>query len=821
MDRARSYWRALLAGEGGLWSFAALLTAFLFCFHVDRWLVLSMEARIGAWAVLGVIFSVCTILLVLRPLLQPLPAEQVAVVVERRYPQLRERLLAAVEFANARPEQIRGVSQALLEDLKAEAEREAGPLNFLKAFKLRGLARSGLTLGLAVLLLGFHLLLAGPAFARFLSRMAGSNLPVWRDTRVQVDPLRTKILKGTDFVVGIDQEGKQMRQARLHFRFGGGRWNTVDLKADKSNGFSHRFTAIHEPLIYYATAGDGRSDQGEARVVAPAMIVGAKLTLQYPAYMGLPTATFPAASGGVAAPLGTRVSMVLQANKPLQLATATMPKAKPVNWVVNGSTVAGSLVVQGNGQYALRLKDQDGFPAPEPQSFPIKAIVDEVPEVRLLDPAGDLDVVPDARVRLLISAKDDHGVAEVRVPYLVQGRKPQTLPAGRGGKREKALELENRWSLSALRLKPGDTVRYRIEATDFDTISGPHVGKTSELQLRIIDRGEAERRYEEQRNEIRKQLAELIKEQKAARADVEAARAKTSPEAIAAAEERQRGVASTAADLARRMGEMNRMAETNNLAQKPELDAQRGTQAGLDKLSQEAMPQAANKIGGAQTQAQASPQAARSQLGEASQQQAEIINALNRLVDQMQPGSELKRLADRFDRLAREQRNLQAQTDRMLPETLGKPMSELTQAQRDALQRSSQAQQSLQRATAQALHDLEKASRSMQDQNSGQAEAAAETAQGLRQSGVTEQQSGASQNTQQNALGQARSQQESAAQELEQAAQQLRQAMNPNDPQAHQRQLRQAMNELNRLMQQQQQAIQQTKGSMTPEQRRE
>ena len=65
---------------------------------------------------------------------------------------------------------------------------------------------------------------------------------------------------------------------------------------------------------------------------------------------------------------------------------------------------------------------------------------------------------------------------------------------------------------------------------------------------------------------------------------------------MAGAEERQRSAASTAQDLARRIAELNRAAETNGLATKPELDSQHAAQQGLSKLSQEAMPQAANRM---------------------------------------------------------------------------------------------------------------------------------------------------------------------------------------------------------------------------------
>lgn len=826
VDRARSYWRTLLAAEGGFWTLAVLLAAFVLCFHVDRLLALSIEGRIGAWSVLGVLFSAGVIFLILRPVLKPITSDLVATMVERHFPHLRERLLSAIEFSEADPNHLRGVSPTLLSDLRTEAEREAGGLDFQKAFQLKPLARAALTLAFAALLLGLHAAFAPQAFGRFIERMALMHKPVWRDTMPQVDPPETKILKGTDLVVGVDIEGKHVPTARLQFKFGDGRWNSVEMKADNKGEFQHRFAAVTEDVTYRATAGDGISDYGKAKVVDPASIVGAKLTLNYPPYMDKPAQTFPADSGGVAAPVGTKVAIELKANKPLELATATLPGEQPKPWPVAGNLVTGTLTVKSNGQYSLRLKDTDGFMAPDTQSFPIKAIPDQVPEVQLIDPTGDLDVVPDAHVPLHIVAKDDYGVSEVRVPYQVENKgAAKVIPAGHADDRKsKSLELENTWSLGGLGLKPGDAIRYHIEATDFDNVTGPHVGKTTDFQIRIIDQGEAIRRDAENRAELLRQMADLIKEQKGAKADVEAQRnaAKPNPEAIAAAEQRQRAAANTAQDISRRVGELNRNAAMNNLADKNEQEAGKNVQQRLDKLSRQDMPEAANKIGTAQSQAQNNAQQAKSQLGAASQQQEQITQELQKLADQMKPGSELGKLADRFQRLAQEQRKLQAETDRLLPQTLGKQMSELSPEQKAALARNAQQQQSLQKATEQAMSDLDKAAQAMQQgRNPEQGEAAKETADNLRQGQVSENQQGAQQNTQQNALGQARTQQENAAKELEKAADQLRQAQNPNDPKQLQRQLQQAMNQLQRQMAQQQDALQQNQKSLTPQERQQ
>src|SRR5205085_2068074 len=152
------------------------------------------------------------------------------------------------------------------------------------------------------------------------------------------------------------------------------------------------------------------------------------------------------------------------------------------------------------------------------------------------------------------------------------------------------------------------------------------------------------------------------------------------PQAMAGAEDRQRSAATAAQDLERRIAELNRNAETNNLASESDLNSQKQAQQNLNKVGQQAMPQAANKIADAQMQGRQNPQAAKPQLGQASQQQQQILDDLKNIENQLKPGSELERLASRFERLAAEQRSMQKATEKMLPDTVGKAMSELTEA---------------------------------------------------------------------------------------------------------------------------------------------
>ncbi len=818
IEHAREYWRALILGEGLLWTTGAVVFLFTLGFYVDRTSPLSVEARLGYWTLLGVAFLALLIALALRPYLSRHSAETVATRVERRYPHLRERLLSAVEFSSS---SVEGFSPALLEDIQKDAQSVAGGLDFRAAFARDGLRRSATAFAMVAGFVVLHLLFAGPAFGRYVERMGLSNKPVFRDTEVQVSPLRTKTLKGSEFTITVDQSKKPVSEATLNYRIGQGHWNRVVLRGDAGADFTFRIAGLTDDIRYYAVAGDGRSDEGIADAVDPAAIIGARMRLEYPAYMDRPAATVNVESGGIAAPVGTRVSLELKANKPLSAAEATVPPRGTMAWSVDGDLVRGELTVGQPGSYSVQLRDADGFQAPSPQTFPIKAIVDQSPEVQLHEPTGDMDVTPNAAVRLKISARDDYGVGAVRLPYTMAGRAAKSIPVGVGERNRKTLELESIWEITQLRVRPGDTIRYRVEAQDWDNLNGPHLGKTPDLALHIIDEAEARRRYEESRAEILLQLRELIQEQKGTRADVDRQRAtdKMKPEAIRAAEDRQRGAASTSQDLARRVAELGRMGETNRLADARETEQQRQAAAGLQRQGQQAMPQAANRVGSAQSQAQADPKGARAELGQASQEQQKIEEDLRKIQEQLQATNELQRLAQRFDQLAQQQRGLQRKTEQALPQTLGRPAGELNPQERQRLQELARAQQSVQKATTQAMSDLQRAAKNLEGSKPEQAQAAQETAQELQQGQVTEQQSQASQNTQQNSLGQARTQQENAAKQLERAAQQLRDAQN-QDQRSLQQQLQSAMNRLNQAMQQQQGLSRQSQQSMSQQQQR-
>src|SRR5206468_12831799 len=106
-------------------------------------------------------------------------------------------------------------------------------------------------------------------------------------------------------------------RAALHFRVGSGTWSQIALRPP----FHHRLLGLTETTQFYATAGDGQSDRGIARIVDPPGLAGLRLRYRFPGYMARPDQTASGVSGTLNVPAGTRIELALTASKPLQFAS--------------------------------------------------------------------------------------------------------------------------------------------------------------------------------------------------------------------------------------------------------------------------------------------------------------------------------------------------------------------------------------------------------------------------------------------------------------------------------------------------------------------
>ncbi len=142
-------------------------------------------------------------------------------------------------------------------------------------------------------------------------------------------------------------------------------------------------------------------------------------------------------------------------------------------------------VVSDATRYRFWLEGVGGARRVESQPRQIELEVDQAPTVELFAPADELDVSRQKRVELAYIAEDDYGIGEISLVWESAaggGRKALPLPAqGRRSAQDKLV-----WDLSELDLEPEVPVRYHIEVSDNNTVSGPKRSQSRSYMLRVF-----------------------------------------------------------------------------------------------------------------------------------------------------------------------------------------------------------------------------------------------------------------------------------------------------------------------------------------------
>jgi hypothetical protein len=759
---ARRRWRVLQIVAGAALTLTVVSTLAIVSFWSDRALVFTTPGR-SAWLI-GLI-AACAgslALFLLWPLLRPVTDVAVATLVEGRYPSLNERLLSTLSLAGAGG----GISHAMVSQLALETERIAGPLDFPRAVPTRGAQRPAVFASLGTTVLLLHLILMPQAFGAWIQRIfnPGADIPVYAYTRVWVSPEDKVIPRGEDLVLGVRTEGRAVDRATIRYRFGNGPWAETQLQKPARNGdersFAFKLNDVQQDVTFFAQAGDGQANAHTVRVEERPALLSVRLTLDYPDYTGKRTETVNASSANIVAPVGTHVGIEATANKPLDSVACSIGGAKSA-WQVSGDRATGAVTVQKDASGALHLTDTRGFTGQRPTDFSIRAQQDQVPQVKIEKPGGDIERTPIGSVDLRVLASDDYGIEDLRIGWQAAGRSGgMALPtSGAAGSRQ--LASGGSWGLAGLQLKGGDTITYEALARDNDNISGPHVGRSAKYQIHIVSTQEMKERLETQKEQEKEAIKQLIERQKEAQKQLARADKERQPEQTRQAEAAQRQVAAESAELAQRMKQTSQQMAENNLTTKAEQSRRDATQQELSQLSKQEMPQAAESI-------------KKQDLQSASQQEQAIQERLQSLTDNAGPVKNVSELAQTAEQLANQQQKLAEKSANAEARMDGKEAT--TPEQRAETSKLAKEQAALNKQTSALKQQLNQAAKEAAEQGKSETKALQEAAKQLDSSGVQQKQSSAQQQLQSGKPSEASSQQNSAAQDLQKLADKLDQA---------------------------------------------
>jgi len=441
---ARIRRRFLVHGLG--WVLAAAAIGLCLYYALDRSLELPAPVRVITTLV-GLTYVGIGVERRLRyPLRRAFGRDDVAIAIERKFPELREQLVTAHELKNqlgadAPASALRDQSEAMVARVVEEAAARLRTLPVSEILTPRRTVRVWSVAAFAVIGLGTLAMTQGEAFHVFVLRSLGITAEYPRSTRLFVElpegdtwfritrgdgTAEVRISTGADLPVLVRAEGVHPREAFLVLEGGRGLPPEVSMSQRPGERFRHVFRRVQGDFSFHARGGDDpRGDlQVFVRTIDPPLVGTIETELTYPAYTGLPPES--QRGGAVEALIGTEVRVLVRATTPveraaLQFLDSDAPlELTPVELVDDsgvGQAFEGRFTVTSMDRYQVELVHREGLTNPRPGTYPVVALEDHGPVGRVLLPAGDdvQVVLPTGRLPVRIEAKDDFGLSRVTV----------------------------------------------------------------------------------------------------------------------------------------------------------------------------------------------------------------------------------------------------------------------------------------------------------------------------------------------------------------------------------------------------------------------
>ena len=379
--------------------------------------------------------------------------------IEKRFPQLQQRLLTLTEQP---PE------QNPFADLVAEQTLEGLPRDGAEAFgrigAIAALAASAI-LSIGVLL---WLILAAPGYLGYGASALWAGTPREMDAlyAIHVQPGNESIRRKSEEWIRARLKGFSSDQVSLFVRYqGASKWEQTRMQPQANGpGYEFLIASVGDTLDYYVAAGKVRSHDYKLRVIDLPGVKRIRVQYRYPSWLGLHD-TVEDPGGDLRAVQGTQAQVSIETDHKLAAGALVLnDNSKLALQPAQGNWLTTSVPLQKDGSYhvAAILKGQ---PVRISEDYFIEARKDEPPSVKVVHPGRDPRVSSIEELAIRVRGSDDFGLKNMDLHYSVNGGPEKSVsllkspgPKESEGKSVLALEKDN--------LTPGDLISFYASASD-------------------------------------------------------------------------------------------------------------------------------------------------------------------------------------------------------------------------------------------------------------------------------------------------------------------------------------------------------------------
>lgn len=525
--------------EGLAATAAALALAFWFALGVDWYFEPAPAVRQGLLAAGLVVGAVVLVRWTVRRLWVKLSDRNMALLIERRFGRFEESLLTAVELSE-RDEPLDEYGRDMFAHTCDDALSHAADVNLREVFNMAPLWRAAAAASVLLLSVAALAVAAPDVFQFGVKRLTTlTNEPWPRNTHLRIEGFDNErrervVARGTDLEILVQAEtapplvvpqvvevryqtedGKRLRKNMV-------REGSAEPGRDEFQDYRYTFPSVLSNLTFDVLGGDARLRNLKIRVVDSPSI-SMTLHCEYPAYMRRSAADLPGA-GVVALPIGTRVTIRAEATKDLV--------AAQVDYLLDKKqAVSQRLKLAGPRQFdftldrldsdkllSFTLEDTDGIKNRTPVQLSLAAVADEPPLVQVRLQGIGSAVTPQARLPLAGDLKDDYGVSQAWIEYVIDEQDPrrQAFAADPAGRSE--LPVAENFEIGELALKPGQKLLVGAKAADNRNLpelpaeSEPNVASGERFLLDVVTPEQLRAMLESRELNLRQRFESILQE---------------------------------------------------------------------------------------------------------------------------------------------------------------------------------------------------------------------------------------------------------------------------------------------------------------------
>lgn len=639
----------------------------------------------------------------IRPLRASITDEAILFEVSQRHPEIGDSILTSLEFARADWSGQTNVSKVMIASAMTEGGRALDQVSFSRILRSGKFSLNLLLLALlaVVLIVGTIGIFSNNLMGIWANRNLMLGNVTWpADFELKIDGLQDGeiiIPRGDTWPLTArvpDGFRSLPDDVQIEFRTNNGTRRESMSDGNGQRIFVYRISNVVEPFSFRLLSGRVSTEWIDANLIDRPAINDLSLTVTPPEYTGEKAKPLPPGSDTYFLLRGTSIELKGTASKPLQSATLTIGEEElPLQVSGNGFSTSMAPENVKAGAWQLRLVDQEKVYQPElgitglgtraPVIFNVRELDDKSPSVKAeLRGIGSL-VLPTARIPYDAVIEDDYKVTKVELEHgwrqdqsedqiekvdLSSPAAAADLIGNSNVKFTDALDLQ------PLAIPTASRLRIRLRAADNDTVSGPNIGESTDLLLRVVTESELRNQFLLRERQQRQVFEDITKRQDTLMTDCEAFLAETrSIESLSAdqrsdlfkLQRRQKLVSANVKPVEESLSAIVEEAINNRLPDEQDVMKTRLQQRiinPMQTLREALIPGAAVPLDAARSQLD-SPAARNASLVNALAGQRAVLAAMNEILIHMVKNEKFQLAIIRLYEIQRLQNELKQQTD--------------------------------------------------------------------------------------------------------------------------------------------------------------